>query len=113
MKRIALAAARDQLSRIVNEVAHAGERVILESHGRAKAAIVAIEDLERLDAGAGAEGETMLRWLEKAERHLSVVRSSGQAAVDALGEVREGRVAEPASMYRRQRRTQARRRRGR
>jgi hypothetical protein len=43
----------------LNEVAHGSERVILESHGRAKAAIVGMRDLERIEAVApGAEAES-------------------------------------------------------
>jgi prevent-host-death family protein len=114
MKRIALSEARDCLSRLVNEVAHGSERVILESHGRAKAAIVAIRDLERLEAeglGEDRESAAMLRWLEDAHRHLAIAKTAGNASLEALLDVREGVVAEEADLYRRERRPQARRRR--
>ena len=114
MKRMALSEARDRLSSIVNEVAHGSERIVLESHGRAKAAIVGIRDLERLEAGTRevvSESEPMLRWLEEAERNIVVARDSGSASLDALRDVREQQVADSPSLYRRQRGTQADRRR--
>ena len=116
MKRIALSEARDRLSSLVNEVAHGNERVILESHGRAKAAIVPMRDLERIEANAregDAESASMVRWLEDAERHMAVARTSRSASLGALREVREQGVAEESILYRRKRRPKARRRRGR
>jgi prevent-host-death family protein len=116
MKRIALSEARDRLSSLVNEVAHGNERVVLESHGRAKAAIVGMRDLERIEADAldgGAESGSMVRWLEEAERHMAAARTSRRASLEALREVREHGVAEQAGLYRRKRRPKARRKRGR
>ncbi|MGD0950724.1 MAG: type II toxin-antitoxin system Phd/YefM family antitoxin [Candidatus Binatia bacterium] len=116
MKRIALSEARDRLSKIVNDVAHGNERVILESHGRAKAAIVGLRDLERIGSKAtddDGESVSMLRWLEDVERHMTAARVSRNASLEALREVREQGVAEEAGLYRRQRRPQARRRRAR
>jgi len=116
MKRLALSEARDSLSRIVNDVAHGKERVVLESHGRAKAAIVAIGDLERLEASdvqADSDSTLMLRWLEEADRHMAIAATSENASLEALREVREQTVADKAVVYRRKRRPQTRRRRGR
>jgi prevent-host-death family protein len=114
MKRIALSEARDRLSSLVNEVAHGKQRVVLESHGRAKAAIVAISDLERLEADedpADGEAASMLHWLRDAERHLAEAKTSGAPSVEALREVREHSIGEATGVYRRKRRTEARRRR--
>ena len=113
MKRIALSDARDRLSQIINEVAHGKERVVLESHGRAKAAIVGLEDLERLENGTDGGDVSMLRWLEEAERRMAVSRRSENASLEALREVREEKIAEEKGLYRRERRSKARRRRGR
>jgi len=116
MKRVALSEARDRLSQIVNQVAHGNERVVLESHGRPKAAIIGLKDLERLDTEAAEEDledASMLRWLQDAERHMAVSRGSRGASLEALREVREEGVAEEAGVYRRKRRPKARRRRGR
>lgn len=43
-----LAQARLDFSRIINRSAFGGERIIVTSHGRPKAAIIPIEDLHRL-----------------------------------------------------------------
>ena len=75
-KRLALSEARGlPFCRIVNDVAHGKERVVLDYHGRAKAAIVAIGDLERLEASdvqADSDSTLMLRWLEEANRHMAI-----------------------------------------
>jgi prevent-host-death family protein len=97
MKRIALSEARDHLSKIVNAVAHGNERVVLESHGQAKAAIVGLRDLERIGAQAAdddGEAISMLRWLEDVEGHMAAARVSRNASLKALREVREQGVAE-------------------
>ena len=112
MRRFPLSLARDQLSRVVNEVAHGGETVILESHGHAKAAIVGLEALARLGGEEELEHDmSMLQWLEQAETRIVRPRTFGEASTEALREVRENQVAEKASVYRRQRRSQAGRRR--
>ncbi len=48
--QISMSEARQQLARLVNRVAYGGERIVLEAHGEPKAALVSIEDLERLRA---------------------------------------------------------------
>lgn len=48
-KRISSAEAKAKLSEIVGRVAHGGERYVIERRGKPMAAIVPVEDLERLD----------------------------------------------------------------
>lgn len=50
MSRIPATAVRDSLSETLNRVAYKGERIVLERHGKAVAALVSIEDLELLEA---------------------------------------------------------------
>jgi len=50
--QISMSEARQQLARLVNRVAYGGERIVLEAHGEPKAALVSIQDLERLRAEA-------------------------------------------------------------
>jgi prevent-host-death family protein len=50
MKRLNTSAARDGLADILNQVAYAGERVILHRRGKNVAAIVSMEDLQLLQA---------------------------------------------------------------
>lgn len=48
-KQANIARAKDQLSALVNVVAHGRERIILTSRGRPKAALVGLEDLAALE----------------------------------------------------------------
>jgi prevent-host-death family protein len=49
---------RQRLGSLVNRAAYGGERIILVSHGQAKAAIIGIEDLRRLEqSSAGLTGQ--------------------------------------------------------
>lgn len=50
VKRIGIARAKNLLSELVNRVAYGGERILLESRGRPKAAIISVEDLHYLEA---------------------------------------------------------------
>lgn len=115
MKRVGLAEARDSLSSLVNDAAHGGQRIVIESRGRPKAAIVPMADLERLDERDAAKregGNPMLRWLAETQHMLWRQRPlAAGTTLEALREVREEAVAESSSVYRRQRRPQAGRRR--
>jgi prevent-host-death family protein len=47
--RISIGRVKRDISEIVNRVAYGGQRVVLTSRGRPKAAIVSMEDYERLE----------------------------------------------------------------
>ena len=49
--------ARSSFSDLLNEVLVYGERIVLERHGKAVAAIVSVADLERLEAMEGEPSE--------------------------------------------------------
>jgi prevent-host-death family protein len=49
--------ARSSFSDLLNEVLVYGERIVLERHGKAVAAIVSVADLERLEAIEGEPSE--------------------------------------------------------
>lgn len=115
MRQVSLAEARDRLSALVNDAAHGGQRIVLASRGRPKAALIGMEDLERLErneAGASTIEREMLRWIDRVEgvqrRWQRVKRSS----LEALREVREDDGG-TNGVPRRKRRAQAARRRGR
>jgi prevent-host-death family protein len=117
MKRVGLAEARNNLSGLINDAAHGHQRIVIESRGRPKAAIVSIEDLQRLDEigdqRATGGRSPMLRWLDETQRLLGRRRPlAAGSTLEALREVREGAVAESPGVYRRQRRPQTGRRRG-
>jgi prevent-host-death family protein len=50
MTRLAATALRSQVADTLNRVAYRGERIALERHGKAVAALVSIDDLELLEA---------------------------------------------------------------
>ena len=50
MLKMAATALRSRISETLNRVAYQGERIELERHGKAVAALVSIEDLELLEA---------------------------------------------------------------
>ena len=50
MARLLASKVRQDFSDTINRVAYSGERIVLERHGKAMAAIVPIEDLEFLQA---------------------------------------------------------------
>ena len=49
MGRSTASKARDEFADTINRVAYSGERIVLERHGKAVAAIVPIRDLEILE----------------------------------------------------------------
>ena len=50
MTRLAASTVRDTLGDTLNRVAYRGERIILERHGKAVAALVSVEDLSFLES---------------------------------------------------------------
>ncbi len=48
--RVGTHEAKTHLSEYLNRVAYAGERVVVERHGKPLAALVSVEDLDRLEA---------------------------------------------------------------
>ncbi|MCX6546181.1 MAG: type II toxin-antitoxin system prevent-host-death family antitoxin [Acidobacteria bacterium] len=50
MARLAATAVRDTFGDTLNRVAYGGERIVLERHGKAVAALVSVADLARLEA---------------------------------------------------------------
>ncbi len=102
-RRIPISEAKGRLSALVNRVAYGGERVILVSHGKPKAALVSLDDLETLQSGTGrtrlvAERlETLQRIAGLAERiqKARAGRKTGDVA-EELAAMREERDDELA-----------------
>ena len=64
--RISIGQVKRDISELVNRVAYRGERIVLTSRGKPKAALVSIEDYERLRQAQ--QEEFLVRWEEwKAE----------------------------------------------
>ncbi len=100
--RVGIAEARRRLSELINRVAFGEERVVFESRGKAKAALVSLEDLQklnRLDLEAAREPENRWEALRRAKEVREAIREmrAGQPLPDSgevLGELRESRAHE-------------------
>jgi len=100
--RVGIAEARKRLSELINRVAFGEERVLLESRGKAKAALVSLEDLQklnRLDLETGKKPEDRWEALKRAREVREAIREmrAGQPLPDSgevLGELRESRAHE-------------------
>jgi len=98
---VGIAEARRDLSAIINRVVYGGERIILASRGKPKAAIISIKDLRRLeemektvDESARTEGKAALA-MAKAVREMSLHRRRGVPLPDVsqdLYELREENI---------------------
>ncbi|MHB8620695.1 MAG: type II toxin-antitoxin system Phd/YefM family antitoxin, partial [Chloroflexota bacterium] len=74
-KPVSSAMAKAHLSELVAGIAHGGDRYVIQRHGRAAAALVSMQDLERLEAatvGRQARGALALvgAWREVDEREF-------------------------------------------
>lgn len=98
--RVGIAEARRRLSELINRVAFAEERVVFECRGKAKAALVSLEDLQklnRLDLEAAKRHEDRWEALRRAKEVREAIREmrAGQPLPDSgevLGELRESRA---------------------
>ena len=80
--RVSIGQVKRDISELVNRVAYGGERIVLTSRGRPKAALVSIADLDRL-----ADRDTEYRqaqwqaWQQEAERLRDTIlkRRQGKA----------------------------------
>jgi|SRR5437867_9226151 len=87
-KAVSVGEAKAQLSSLINAVAYGGERVLIESRGRPKAALVSVEDLRRVE-------ETPILRASKAQRLLALAQAErvrralkGLKLTDSMEELR-------------------------
>lgn len=92
---------KNKLSSIINEVVYAGKRVILNSHGRPKAAMISLDELikfEEMERAFFPVKEDRLMALEKAVNVREKIRVRRKKAVsdssDDLHRIRQERVDE-------------------
>jgi prevent-host-death family protein len=73
------------LSKLVNHVAYAGERIILTSRGKPKAALVSMEDFERL-LKSESRATDIQKWLAETRALSKKIenRHGGPVDVDAI-----------------------------
>ena len=70
MTRLTASAVRDTLGDTLNRVAYRGERIILERHGKAVAALVSVEDLSLLEA---LEDRLNMQAVQRTQRETGAV----------------------------------------
>ena len=61
LEKASVAHAKNTLSSLINKVAYGKTRILLESRGKPKAALVSTEDLERLERLEAEEGTSEVR----------------------------------------------------
>lgn len=96
---VSLSEAKARLSALINRVAYSRERVILTSHGRPKAALIGLDDLQALQSGPQVSALTAARLesLRRIVRHSSGKgrsRRKTESALTTLTAIRNARVAE-------------------
>lgn len=107
MEMVSIAEIKNTISVLVNRVAFGRERVILTSRGKPKAALVSIEDLERLESQQSAssipsrEQRKAALELARAAREMSLLRRDGVPfanVAEDLNRLREERDLELSSV---------------
>ena len=56
VRRVSIGRVKRDISELVNRVAYGGERIVLTSRGKPKAAIVSTKDYDRLEREGAAQG---------------------------------------------------------
>ena len=86
--RVSIGEVKRDISDLVNRVAYRGERIVLTSRGKPKAALVSIEDYERLKPGqVNDKLAAWQAWLSENDRLTAEIleRRTGESlAVDTL-----------------------------
>lgn len=84
-REVSIGEVKRDISELVNRVAYAGERIVLTSRGKPKAALVSIEDYEWLKRVRGAKRtETWQTWLAENERlNQAILERRGEVPLDA------------------------------
>jgi prevent-host-death family protein len=95
MESASMSQAKGKISELVARVAKRGERILLTSRGRPKAALVSIEDLERLQASetkAERDFQSFIKDLDLAsEIRNQIFKESGGILRDSADLIREMR----------------------
>ncbi len=79
--KIAIGQVRRDISGLVNRVAYGGERVILTSRGRPKAALVSLDDLAHLRNMAKSQRQTAWQeWKKESERLNQIILAENHGA---------------------------------
>lgn len=81
--RVSIGQVKRDLSELVNRVAYAGERIVLVSRGKPKAALVSVEDLAWLERAKATRGDAWQAWLAESDALNEAIRTrQGSQDVD-------------------------------
>jgi prevent-host-death family protein len=72
-EQVSIGQVKRDISTLVNRVAYGGERIVLTSRGKPKAALVSMEDYQKLLAQEGGGQERFLSWMQQARALASEV----------------------------------------
>jgi prevent-host-death family protein len=82
--QVSIGQVKRDISELVNRVSYAGDRIILTSRGKPKAALISIEDFERLQKNENREAEIQ-KWLtDTHDLSSQIEKRQGQIEVDAI-----------------------------
>ena len=65
--RISIGELERDLSGVINQAAYGKERIVIVSRGKPKAAMIGMEDLERLRKMSSYDREAQIAWLARAD----------------------------------------------
>ncbi|MCP3958506.1 MAG: type II toxin-antitoxin system prevent-host-death family antitoxin [bacterium] len=90
MSQVSIGQVKRDLSILVNRVAYSGERIVLTSRGKPKAALVSVEDYRRLQEGGRESRSRHWRaWLAEADALSQEIMNRRQGAVIDVDELRQ------------------------
>jgi len=82
--QVSIGQVKRDISELVNRVSYGGERIILTSRGKPKAALIGLDDYERLVQAANRTAEIQ-QWLDDAQALSQQIEiRQGQIDVDAI-----------------------------
>jgi prevent-host-death family protein len=73
--RVSIGQVKRDISELVNRVAYAGERIVLVSRGKPKAALVSVEDLAWLERAKATRGDAWQAWLAESDTLNGAIRT--------------------------------------
>jgi prevent-host-death family protein len=87
-RTVSIGEVKRDISGLVNRVAYGGERILLTSRGKPKAALVSVEDYKRLlDQERGTERQQWQAWMHRADdlsQHILRERGGEPLHIDYL-----------------------------
>jgi len=93
--RIAIGQVRRDISKLVNRVAYGGERVILTSRGRPKAALVSLDDLEQIrEREKGRKRAAWKEWKKESARLNQIVLAETRGEIPDIDQLLEAARAD-------------------